>query len=53
VSVLDDVREQGFDALTEEDWQQLDQVAERRDDKFGEQLRRVVDAYDRSEIGDE
>ena len=51
MSGLDDVREHGFDALTEEDWQQLNQVAERRDDEFGDQLQALVDAHKRGEIG--
>lgn len=50
MSVLSDVREHGFDGLTDEDWSHFDRVADRRDDEFGDQLRTIVDAHERGEL---
>jgi hypothetical protein len=51
MSSLDDVREHGFDALTEEDWQRLDEIADDVDGQFSDDLQAVVDAHKRGEIG--
>jgi hypothetical protein len=51
MSSLDDVREHGFDAFTEEDWQRLEQIAADCDDQYGDDLQAVVDAHKRGEIG--
>ena len=50
MSSLDDVREHGFDALTEEDWQEIKALADECDDDYGDQLQALVDAYERGEI---
>ena len=50
MSGLDDVREQGFDALTDADWQEIKALADERDDHYGDQLQTLVDAYERGEF---
>ena len=51
MSGLDDVREHGFDALTEKDWREIEALADERDDEYGDQLQALVDAHKRGEIG--
>jgi hypothetical protein len=51
MSSLDDVREHGFDALTEEDWREIEAEAEETEGEYSDQLQALVDAYKRGEIG--
>jgi hypothetical protein len=51
MSGLDDVREHGFDALTDEDWREIEAEAEETEGEYADFLRELCDAHKRGEIG--
>jgi hypothetical protein len=51
MSVFDDVREHGFDALTEKDWREIEAEAEETEGEYADFLQELCDAHKRGEIG--
>ena len=45
MSQVSQAEERGLDALTEREWELVDELAEEEDGQFGEKLRAIHDGY--------